>query len=58
MEQIILTSWHELPTRKGIQVNGFKNAKKAFEYALKEYLPYGYKKAIFCTDINMLTILN
>lgn len=42
----------------GIQINGFENPKKAFEYALKEYFPYGYKKAIFCTDINLLTILN
>ena len=58
MKQIILNSWHELPTAKGMQVHGFTDANKAFEYAVKEYLPYGYKTAIFCTDLNLLTILN
>lgn len=58
MEKIILTCWSELPTAKGVQVNGFNNATEAFDYAEKEYLPYGYKTAIYCEDIKLLTILN
>lgn len=38
----------------GVQIWGYKDPQKAFDYARKEYLPFGYNIAVYSTDIKTL----
>jgi len=53
MKKIIVDSWTKVPFM-GMQICKFDCPQKAFEYAEKEYFPYGYNIAFFSTDINTL----
>lgn len=57
MKKVIVDSWTKVPFI-GMQIWKFDCPQKAFEYAEKEYLPYGYKIAFFSTDIKTLFLSN
>ncbi len=54
MNTTILHNWTHLPKTGGVQIAKFSDPERAFEYAKKEYLPFGYTEAYFCTDVQTL----
>jgi len=55
METHTVENWTEVPFI-GIQVSKFETPKNAFEYAEREYKPFGYNTAYFSKDIKTLFI--
>jgi len=53
MKKVIVKSWTEVPFI-GIRINNFKTPEAAFNYAEKEYLPFGYNTAYYSEDIKSL----
>lgn len=53
MKTTIVDSWTKVPFI-GMQIWKFNSPKTAFDYAEREYAPYGYNVAFFSTDTNTL----
>ena len=53
MNTKIVDSWTQVGF-VGMQISKFEDPEKAFEYAKKEYLPFGYNLAVFSKDIKTL----
>jgi hypothetical protein len=53
MKKEIVKSWTEVPFT-GVRIDNYKTAEAAFEYAEKEYYPFGYNTAYYSEDIKSL----
>jgi hypothetical protein len=53
MTKVIVKSWTDVPFIS-VRIDKFKTSNAAFEYAEKEYLPFGYKIAYYSEDIKSL----